>query len=168
MPLFSFILAAAQAAATPPALPQGPALTEVIRARDAALFALVFEACEPERLRAMVTPDFEMYHDRDGVVATTADAFVRDYATFCAARRAPDAWRSRRELVASTLNVHPVPGYGAIEDGEHVFYERRGDGPERLVGRARFTQLWRLTPDGWRLARVFSYAHRAVEPATPN
>ena len=61
-----------------------------------------------------------------------------------------------------------MPGYGAIEDGEHVFYERRGDGPERLVGRARFTQLWRLTPDGWRLARVFSYAHRAVEPATRN
>ena len=41
-------------------------------------------------------------------------------------------------------------------------YERRGDGPERLVGRARFTQLWRLSVDGWRLARVFSYAHAAA------
>jgi hypothetical protein len=156
------MLAAAQAAAAP-ALPQGAALTEALRARDAALFALVFTACDPERLRAMVTPDFEMYHDRDGVVATNADAFVNDYARSCTERRAPDAWRSRRELVASTLNVHPVPTSGAIEDGEHVFYERRGDGPERLVGRARFTQLWRLTPDGWRLARVFSYAHRAVD-----
>jgi hypothetical protein len=163
MPLFPLILAAAQAAATPPALPEGPALTEAIRARDAALFTLVFEACEPERLRAMVTPDFEMYHDRDGVVATTGEAFVGAYATSCAARGAPDAWRSRRELVAETLSVHPVPGFGAIEDGEHVFYERRGNGPERLVGRARFTQLWRLTPDGWRLARVFSYGHRAAE-----
>ena len=163
MPLFSLILAAAQAAATPPALPQGPALTEAIRARDGALFALVFEACAPDRLRAMVTPDFEMYHDRDGVVATTADAFVSDYARSCTERQAPNAWRSRRELVASTLNVHPVPGFGAIEDGEHVFYERRGDGPERLVGRARFTQLWKLTPDGWRLARVFSYGHRPAE-----
>lgn len=159
----ALLLAAAQAAAPAPALPQGAALTEAIRERDAALFALVFTACAPERLRAMVTPDFEMYHDRDGVVATNADAFVRDYAASCAVARAPDAWRSRRELVASTLNVHPVPGYGAIEDGEHVFFERRGDGPERLVGRARFTQLWKLTPDGWRLARVFSYAHRAVD-----
>lgn len=162
MPLFPLAFLAAQVVAAP-ALPQGPALTEAIRARDAALFALVFDACAPERLRAMVTPDFEMYHDREGVVATTADAFVSGYARSCAARNAPDAWRSRRELVASTLNVHPVPGYGAIEDGEHVFYERRGDGPERLVGRARFTQLWRLTPDGWRLARVFSYGHRAVD-----
>ena len=164
MPLFPFILAAAQVAATPPALPHGPALTEAIRARDAALFALVFEACAPDRLRAMVTPDFEMYHDRDGVVATNGEAFVSDYARSCMERQAPDAWRSRRELVASTLNVHPVPGYGAIEDGEHVFYERQGDGPERLVGRARFTQLWALTPDGWRLARVLSYGHRAAGP----
>ena len=168
MPLFPFILAAVQAAATPPALPQGPALTEAIRARDAALFALVFEACAPDRLRAMVTPDFEMYHDRDGVVATSAEAFVSDYARSCTERQAPNAWRSRRELVAATLNVHPVPNYGAIEDGEHVFYERRGDGPERLVGRARFTQAWQLAADGWRLARVFSYAHRAVEQANPN
>lgn len=160
---FAFALVAAQAVATPLVLPEGPALTEAVRARDAALFALVFDACEPEQLRAMVTPDFEMYHDRDGVVATSADAFVSGYARSCAERRAPDAWRSRRELVASTLNVHPVPGFGAIEDGEHIFYERRGNGPERLVGRARFTQLWRLTPTGWRLARVFSYAHRAVD-----
>ncbi|HYN45747.1 MAG TPA: nuclear transport factor 2 family protein [Allosphingosinicella sp.] len=159
--LLAFLLAAAPAAGAV-TLPEGPALTEAVRARDAELFALLFDDCAPERMRAMLTPDIEFYHDRDGVVRG-ADAFVADYARFCAERRAPDAWRSRRELVAATLNVHPVPGFGAIEDGEHVFYERRGGGPERLAGRARFTQIWALTPDGWRLARVFSYAHRAAE-----
>jgi hypothetical protein len=157
--LLAFALALA--AADPPALPEGAALTEAVRARDAELFAVLFERCEPERMRALVTADIEFYHDRDGVVRS-ADAFVADYARFCHARQAPDAWRSRRELVAASLNVHPVPGYGAIEDGEHLFYERRGDGPEHLVGRARFTQLWALTPDGWRLARVLSYAHAAA------
>jgi hypothetical protein len=149
-------------------LPDGPALTEAIRARDAELFQLMFLGCDPARLRTMLTPDFEFYHDRDGVVATGADAFVADYDRSCHDKQRPDAWRSRRELVAASLNVHPVPGFGAIEDGEHLFYEWRGDpqGPaERaghLVGRARFTQLWKLTPDGWRLARVFSYAHAAA------
>ncbi len=145
------------------AIPDGPALTGIIRARDAEFFALAFDGCDPERLRTMLTPDFEMYHDRGGFVAQDAEAFVRDYAQSCTALQAPDAWRSRRELVAASLNVHPVPGYGAIEDGEHLFYERQGDGPERLVGRARFTQLWRLTDDGWRLARVFSYAHAPAD-----
>jgi len=158
------LVALSLAAADPPALPEGPALTEAIRARDSELFALMFEGCDPARLATMITPDVEMYHDRDGVVARSAEAFVADYRRWCTQRREPNAWRSRRALVASTLNVHPVPGYGAIEDGGHVFYERQGDGPERLVGRARFTQLWALTPDGWRLARVFSYGHRAAGP----
>ena len=157
--LLAFALALA--AQDPPALPEGAALTEAVRARDAELFEILFTRCAPERMRALVTADIEFYHDRDGVVRS-ADAFVADYARFCRERQAPDAWRSRRELVAASLNVHPVPGYGAIEDGEHLFYERRGEGPERLVGRARFTQLWQLTPDGWRLARVFSYAHAAA------
>ncbi|MBV9883936.1 MAG: nuclear transport factor 2 family protein [Sphingomonadaceae bacterium] len=156
------LLAAALALAEPAALPEGAALTEAVRARDAELFALVFEGCDPDRLRAMITPDFEMYHDRDGVVARNAEAFVADYARDCAAQRAPDAWRSRRALVEGSLNVHPVPHYGAMEEGVHVFYERRGNGPERLAGRARFFHLWTLAPDGWRLARVFSYAHEAL------
>ena len=85
------------------------------------------------------------------------------YTKQCEAKKAPNAWRSRRELVADSLNVEPVPGFGAIEEGDHVFYERRGDGPEKLVGRAHFVQLWQLTASGWRLARVLSYSHRAID-----
>ena len=152
-----------QSAAPAVALPAGDALRSEVAARDSQLFELVFERCDPARLETMLTPDFEMYHDKDGVVARSAAAFVADDAKDCEAKKKPDAWRSRRALVEASLSVHPVPGYGAIEDGEHVFYERQGNGPEKLVGRARFTQLWALTPDGWRLARVFSYAHHAVD-----
>jgi hypothetical protein len=161
--LIALALAVATPAANEVAIPQGEALAAALTARDAEFFSLVFDGCDPERLAAMLTPDFEMYHDRDGVVARSSETFVRQYGEACVARQAPDAWRSRRELVAATLNVHPVPGFGAIEDGEHLFYERHGDEPEHLAGRARFTQLWQLTPDGWRLARVFSYGHRAAE-----
>ena len=161
--LIALALAAATPAANEVAIPQGEALAAALTARDAEFFSLVFDGCDPERLAAMLTPDFEMYHDRDGVVARSSEVFVRQYGENCVARQAPDAWRSRRELVTATLNVHPVPGFGAIEDGEHLFYERHGDGPEHLAGRARFTQLWQLTPEGWRLARVFSYGHRAAE-----
>jgi hypothetical protein len=164
--LIALALAAASPAAPTPGgitLPEGAQLAEVVQARDAELFTLVFERCDPARIRALLAPDFEMYHDRDGVVARSADAFLAGYEATCARWREPNAWRSRRQLIAASLSVHPVPGFGAIEDGEHVFYERRGNGPEHLVGRARFTQLWELTPNGWRLSRVFSYGHRAAE-----
>ncbi|MBC7985703.1 MAG: nuclear transport factor 2 family protein [Sphingomonadaceae bacterium] len=153
--LFTLLLAAAE----PPAVPEGEALTEAVAARDAEFFALFFEQCDPEAMRGFLTDDFEMYHDRDGVVVSTGAAMVEDYRGWCAGRQAPDAWRSRRELVRETLRVFPVPGFGAIEEGTHLFHERQGDGPERLVGRARFVQLWRLTDTGWRLSRVLSYDH---------
>ena len=167
MPPIALPLAALAAAAQPAepavALPPPEALRAEIAARDSELFELLFDRCEPERMRALLAPDLEFYHDRQGLIRG-ADRFVADYARFCAERQAPGAWRSRRELMAETLVVDPVPGLGAIEAGEHVFYERQGDGPERLAGRARFAQLWVLGPDGqWRLSRVLSYSHRPAE-----
>ena len=148
----------------PAPVPTGAELTRSLAAVDADFFTLFFLGCDPPRLTTMVTADLEFYHDQAGVVATSGAAFVADYAKNCEARKAPDAWRSRRELVPETLRVDPVPGYGAIEYGEHRFYERKGDGPERLAGFAVFTMLWKLDAGAWKLARVMSYGHRAAAP----
>ena len=160
-----FLLASTQASPVPEVtLPDQPALTRQIADRDSEFFKLFFEGCDPERARSMMADDVEMYHDKGGFVWRGAEAAVADYAKSCTERKKPDAWRSRRELVRETLRVDPVPGYGAIEDGVHLFYERKGDGPEHLAARAHFTQLWALGPDGaWRLARIFSFAHEKAE-----
>ncbi|MBJ7416461.1 MAG: nuclear transport factor 2 family protein, partial [Niveispirillum sp.] len=156
--LFAF-LAPAHAAT----LPEGPALRAAIEKADKEFFALFFEGCDPVRVAAILTPDFEMYHDKGGEVARSAAPFVAEYKKGCEEKKKPDAWRSRRELVPGTMTLHPIAGIGVIEQGDHVFYERQGDGPEKLVGKARFTQLWRLETDGWKLSRVFSYDHEAVK-----
>lgn len=164
-------LAFALAAATPvqavviPSI--GAELTAEIRARDAEFFQLFFQGCDPARLATMLAPDFEMYHDREGFVADSAAPFLAQYEKACAARREPDSWHSRRQLVEESLLVQAIPAYGAIEEGDHIFYERKGDGPEAKAGIAHFVQLWVNGPDGWRLSRVFSYAHRATQPKAP-
>jgi hypothetical protein len=174
MIVLSVVAAAlALAAPTPPAspptpppaptIPAQPALTDAIVARDAEFFALYFTGCDPARLRTMLTPDLEFYHDKGGFAFRDAEAMVADYAKECAAKKAPDAWRSRRELARASLRVDPIPGYGAIADGEHYFFERKGDGPEKRVGYGRFTIVWVLAPDGWRMSRALSFAHRPAE-----
>ena len=156
-------LAAAALLQTPPPveIPQGAALTEAVTARDAAFFALFFEGCDPERLAEMVTDDFEFFDDRGGLMTTTGTEFVDQYRTRCEARRAPDGWRTRRELVPGTLQIYRMNAYGAVETGEHRFYEAQGDGPLALAGRAKFSQIWKLENGHWKLARVFSYDHAA-------
>src|SRR4249919_2177795 len=151
------------AAAAVPVVPPQPQLTEQIAQADTALFTLYFAGCDAARMRSMVTPDVEFYHDKGGMIAHNADGFVADYMKECEAKKAPDAWRSRRELVRSSLAVDPVPGHGAIETGEHLFYERKGEGPEKLVGRARFAIVWKLDPDGWKMSRALSYSHAPVK-----
>ena len=159
------LLLMAVAFATPTApMPEGAELRTSIAARDAELFELFFQGCDPARLRPMLADDLEFYHDKGGFVFRNAEAMVSDYAKQCAERAKPDSWRSRRELVTSTLIVDPGPGYGAMEAGDHLFYERKGDGPEKLVGKARFSMVWKWQDGQWKLSRILSYGHGPAGP----
>lgn len=152
----------AQAVPAPPAgvtIPEGRALHDAIAARSAEFFTLYHEGCDPERLRSILMPDFEMYHDQNGVSASSAEPFIAKYAERCLKRTDPASGRIRRHLLPGTLKIYPVPGYGAIEEGSHEHYGRLGRRPERKVTSARYIGLWKLTPAGWRLARAFSYDH---------
>ena len=141
----------------------GPALTQAIAARDATLFHTYFDMCDPAAMESFLTPDLEFYHDKTGFDAHNAREFVADYARKCADYSKPDTVRVRRELVPGSLNVEAIPGFGAIEEGDHLFYVRQGNGPEQLTGKAHFVQLWQLGEDNvWRVKRVLSYSH---EPA---
>ncbi|MEQ1547958.1 MAG: nuclear transport factor 2 family protein [Chakrabartia sp.] len=144
-------------------IPEGTALTAAIQTADTDLFTLFFQGCDPEKLRAMVSDTLEFYHDKAGLTGTTGAAFVSDYAKNCEARKTPDTWRSRRALVPESLHVDPVPGFGAMEVGEHIFYERQGDGAEKLVGRAGFAMVWKHEEGQWKLHRVLSFGHKPVK-----
>ena len=160
------LLIADPAAPSAVTIPEQPQLTEAIAAADAEFFELFFEgACDARRLRGFVADDIEFYHDKAGFNARNAEEFVGLYAKNCEARADSKAWRTRRELVRASLHVDPVPGWGAIQTGEHLFYEREGAaGEEQLAGKARFAQLWVLGRDGtWRLSRVLSFAHRPAQ-----
>lgn len=161
LPLLCLLLAPASRAAEGVPLPAAETLRAEIHARDLAFFDVQFEQCAPARMREMLTADVEFYHDKDGLTRG-ADAFVAGYVRMCEQRRKPDGWRARRTLIESSLHVDPVPGFGAIETGEHTFHERRGEGPQKLVGRAKFAIVWQRAPDGWRLSRILSYAHAAA------
>jgi hypothetical protein len=163
--MLPFVLAAA-AAAAPVTVPPQPQLTEQIAAADKELFDLFFvQPCDEPRFRSLLTDDVEFYHDKGGFNVKSADDFMAIYKQNCTSRADPKTWRSRRELVASSLHVDPVPGYGAMEAGDHLFYEREGaGGAEKLAGRARFAMVWALGSDGrWRLSRVLSFGHEAAK-----
>ena len=166
MPLLFPLLAAAAAQAASPrpvVVPPQPELTRQIHDADAALFKLFFEGpCDVPRFRSMITDDIEFYHDKGGFNVGKPEDFVAQFKDRCAKLSDPTSFRQRRELVESSLHVDPIPGWGAMEVGDHDFYERRGPrGEWKLVGKASFAMVWVLGHDGkWRVSRVLSYSHR--------
>lgn len=68
--------------------------------------------------------------------------------------------KSRRPLVAGTLEVYPIDGYGAVEIGVHRFYPL--DEGSEPTGEAKFIHLWQHKNGTWKLTRVISYDHGPV------
>lgn len=131
---------------------------------DRQLFDAVFSRCDADRLRPLVAEDFEFYHDKHGLSATSGTQFVDNVRGMCARQETGEDYRARRELDAATSEVFAMNAYGAIHTGVHRFYMLEPGKPEKLVEISRFSNLWHHDDAGnWTLTRVFSYDHRTTE-----
>jgi Domain of unknown function (DUF4440) len=141
----------AQAAPSDPST-SGPLYNELAR-MDSLLFDAAFVICSAEKANSFFTDDVEFYHDRTGFESgqKVRDTFKR-LTTSC-----PGGRGVRREIVAGSLHVYPMQGYGAIQMGLHRFIERGA--PTHTV--ARFVHLWQQRDGGWKITRVLSFDHLA-------
>lgn len=126
---------------------QPDALLLTVKALDAKLFD-AYNRCDLSTLGAMVADDLEFYHDQSGLSVGKAP--------FLAAIKQNICGKVQRSLLAQTLEVYPLKGYGAVEMGVHRFHHPHEPGN---VGDAKFIMLWQKKDDGWKLTRVISYEH---------
>lgn len=183
--LIALSLQAAPVGATPPApLPDDTEIRARIEKLDAALFYAVFEGCTPAVLPDMIVPEYRMIHDKGGLVADSRADFVARIEQGCL-DRAPGGknagYRNRRLAVPGTRTIRRMGEWGAVENGDHVFFEQTErpagtNGPDDpggpdwvLVGGASYTHLWQWMPeDGrFRLSESISYDHGAALPYPP-
>ena len=155
--LMSAGLATAQTQGAPAASPE---LVATLQARDAAFFAAFFDRCDPAAVRSMITDDMEFFHDKGGLVATSGDAFVKDFAGHCERLKTGEDFASRRELVPGSVSVFVLNNYGAMTMGEHRFFKLTPGKPDEMTETGRFIILWKNDNGVWKMARVVSYDHR--------
>lgn len=124
-------------------------LLQTVADLDELAFA-AFNDRDVDRFVEFFADDLEFYHDQDGL---SGYAHLVESSHRLLAQASP----LRRRLIASSLEVHAVPGYGAIQIGEHEFcHEENGIDDCGLFG---FTHIWHQTSDGWKITRVLSYGH---------
>lgn len=146
-------------------------LYKVIMSRDSLLFTIGFNTCDASQFENLYSEQFEFYHDRDG--ESNKAQFIYNFKNgLCAS---PTTYQARRELVPGSTEIYPLYKkgvlYGAIQTSMHRFYETSAakNEPllkknERLGDTARFTHLWILENNVWKLKRSLSYDHSPSDP----
>ena len=135
-------------------IPEINTLTKIILHHDS-LFWQAYNACDIDKMKTFLTDDVEFYHDKGGLTTTSNGLMAAIRKGICS----NDNWRLRREALPATVHVFPLNGYGAILSGQHYFYINEKGKPEFRDGLARFTHVWQLKDNQWKMARILSYDH---------
>ena len=125
-------------------------LRDEIAAADAAMFA-AFNAHDAEKLGTWFAADLEFYHDKDGRLSY--DQTMKGFRSLLGRNDG-----LRRDLIKESLQVYPVPGYGAMEIGAHRFCHVENGKDD--CGTFGFAMVWRNDGGRWRVTRVLSFDHK--------
>ena len=126
--------------------PADPLLHDTVARLDS-LFFDAYNNCKLDVFASLISEDIEFYHDRGGKSTSKSGLITSIQSNICG--------KVRRELLPGSIEVYPIPGYGAVQLGAHRFYNNQeaDRGPSRF---ARFVHTWQRENGVWRLARVIS------------
>ena len=113
------------------------------------LDSILFDAynnCKMNISEELYSDSIEFYHDRGGLSTSKKGLLEALKNNICG--------KVTRHLVPGSIEVSPIPGYGAVEIGEHSFYNNKE--PDAPSKPSRFVVLWQYKNDKWQVREVIS------------
>ena len=111
-----------------------------------------YNKCDLDKFASYFADEIEFYHDKTGV--------ARGLPVLVASLKDNICGKTRRDLIAGTMEVHPMDNYGALQIGMHRFCEVKSlQCDDKSGGVGKFIHLWQNTNGVWKITRVFSYDH---------
>lgn len=129
--------------------PTSKELYNEIARMDSIMFT-AFNTQDMDKFKPLFTEDLEWFQDNGGLLSyqTVFTNFENNFKK---------ENKLTRELVAGSLEVHPIKDYGAIEIGTHRF--RHMENGKEETGTFKFLMIWQKKDGQWRISRVVSYDH---------
>ena len=131
--------------------PVNQKLFEEVLALDKKMFD-AFNSGDFETVKSMHAVELEFFHDEAGLL--TFEQHTGGIQNIISGET-----KVRRELVNGSSRVYPIRDYGAIQIGEHRFFNTPPGQGEQLMGTYKFTHIWHKTENGWQITRAISYGH---------
>ena len=129
--------------------PANEALYKDIANLDSVLFN-AFNTRDTNTFKNLFSKDLEFFHDKGGL--TNYEYTINSLRTTALKNNG-----LRRDLVKGSLEVYPIPGYGAMEIGSHTFCHLENG--KQDCGTFKFVQIWQYKNGEWKISRVVSYGH---------
>jgi len=138
-------------------------LYRTIMTKDSLLFSVGYNTCNIPQFERLLAENFEFHHDKDGI--SDKKGFMQAFRNgLC---KDPENYQARRVLVDGSTEIYPLYRkgilYGAIQNGDHLFYEKEKGQEERFGSTAKFSHLWMLENGDWKLSRSLSFDHQAKQ-----
>jgi hypothetical protein len=105
-----------------------------------------YNNCKLDVMEELISEDLEFYHDQGGLLTSKKKLNEALKENICG--------KVTRELQQGSIEVYPIPGYGAVEMGLHGFHNKQE--PNSKPHFAKFVHLWKRENGHWRITRVIS------------
>ena len=122
-----------------------PTLYDAIVEMDSIYFT-AYNTCDMEKQAEIYSDDLEFYHDKGGLSTSKEDLLESLKNNICG--------KVTRELVAGSIEVYPIAGFGAVEIGMHKFHNNQE--PDAISKPSKFITIWKQEGDSWLITRVIS------------
>lgn len=125
------------------------ALFNTIYRLDSNWFA-AFNKKDVKAFSTYVDSSLEFYHDKTGL--TDYEYNIKAFDNIL--KNVPDL---QRTLLKETMEVYPIPNYGAVQIAQHRFCH--WENGKEDCGVFKFIHIWKKTINGWRVTRIISVDH---------
>ncbi len=109
------------------------------------IFFQAYNNCDLAKQAAFYSDSIEFFHDKSGLSTSKKDILENTKKYICG--------KVTRTVVKGSIEVSPIPGYGAVELGSHTFYnnvENTTSNP------SKFVIIWKNTNGNWTITKVIS------------
>lgn len=138
----------AQKKMTPPVYeykPDSQELHDAIVRMDSIFFG-AYNTCKLDVQASIYADTMEFYHDKSGLTNSKKDVLNGTEKYVCG--------KVTRQLIPGSIEVYPIHDYGAIELGQHKFFNNQEPNAPQHV--SRFIIFWKKAGNDWKIEKVVS------------
>lgn len=110
------------------------------------IFFAAYNNCDIAKQAAFYADSIEFYHDKSGLSTSKKELLENTQKYICG--------KVTRELVKGSIEVSPIPGFGAVELGSHMFHNNQEK--DAVSKPSKFVIIWRNQNGKWTITRVIS------------